>query len=728
MSRKTLITCLAVLFAMLAAVGVAIAFLYSGTEDVREREKMSFKGSEEVLAAIPSDAVLVGCSSRADNAFGGLLSSFAFADSLCADMQRGLLASLKKSPMAFSLHYSGKLIPLYVFDMDDVSENASAYLADRVAGLGCSSHRNGRYLIVSESDALVKSSSRHLDTRVSIADSPGFIDALESVEGDVLVFAPNLHLRKLLSQACGKTITRHASFLERTADWCAFAFDHGQDKPFSFDGVLIHDSEPDEFLTVLENGNPSVSHVSDVLPSYTLTAVALPLSEPQEYISRYKSFIDSRQSLQDLAMKQKALESSSGVAPEELFLEIGVKEIANASFKVDGKVEKVNLIHTDGRNIEAIFKGNGITSLRGYVPAVHKWAYGGFAASVFGRLFSLDDESCFTYIDGWVVSGSEAAVNEYAGRNALDYSLTDYMSDAGRQDLLSGEPVLALVYCSLTEDEDLVKSSLKKSALAKLAGAMNAEYAPAVITVGKDKDGMTLDMQVRSLTLKKTKAPVFERDTTVVVPEGPFKVKNSHTGKVNTFYQNSQKAICLRDENGKDLWGVPFGKSLCGTAHNVDYYANGKLQIIFGAGQEIYVIDRLGRYVSGFPLNLGKEILLGPDVYDFSGARKYNIMVLHKDNTIEMYNLKGKKPDSWRSIAPEETIKSLPEKLIAGGKNFWVVRTSMQTVIYPFYGGEPLTVFEGDEKIRPDSEVKVLDNTSVQVNCYDGKSRTVKIR
>ena len=132
--------------------------------------------------------------------------------------------------------------------------------------------------------------------------------------------------------------------------------------------------------------------------------------------------------------------------------------------------------------------------------------------------------------------------------------------------------------------------------------------------------------------------------------------------------------------------------------------------------------------MSGFPLNLGKEIILGPDVYDFSGARKYNIMVLHKDNTIEMYNLKGKKPDSWRSIAPEETIKSLPEKLIAGGKNFWVVRTSMQTLIYPFYGGEPLTVFEGDEKIRPDSEVKVLDNTSVQVNCYDGKSRTVKIR
>ena len=62
----------------------------------------------------------------------------------------------------------------------------------------------------------------------------------------------------------------------------------------------------------------------------------------------------------------------------------------------------------------------------------------------------------------------------------------------------------------------------------------------------------------------------------------------------------------------------------------------------------IYVIDRLGRYVSGFPIELGKEITLGPDVYDFSGARKYNIMVLHEDNTIQMYNLKGKKPESWK--------------------------------------------------------------------------------
>ena len=236
------------------------------------------------------------------------------------------------------------------------------------------------------------------------------------------------------------------------------------------------------------------------------------------------------------------------------------------------------------------------------------------------------------------------------------------------------------------------------------------------------------DMAIHKLTLQRTKAPEHERDTVVVVPEGPFRVKNSGTGKMNLFYQNSNGALCLKEEEGKGLWGVPFGKPVCGTAHNVDFYANGKLQILFGAESSIYLIDRLGRFVTGFPVDLGKEILVGPDVYDFRGTKAYNIMVLHKDNTIEMYNLKGRKPSTWLGITADETIKSLPERLEVGGKTFWVVRTSIQTLIFPFDGGTPVKTFKGQEMILPDSSIEVRDAASVAVQCYDGKVRTVTLK
>ena len=139
-------------------------------------------------------------------------------------------------------------------------------------------------------------------------------------------------------------------------------------------------------------------------------------------------------------------------------------------------------------------------------------------------------------------------------------------------------------------------------------------------------------------------------------------------------------------------------------------------------------IDRLGRFVKGFPVDLKKEILIGPDVYDFNGTRRYNVMVLHKDNTIEMYNLKGQKPESWKGISAPEIVRGLPERIIVAGNTYWVVRTSVQTLIYPFGGGEPVTQFTGDQMALPDSEVKVIDGSAIELSCYDGKSRSVKLK
>jgi hypothetical protein len=246
--------------------------------------------------------------------------------------------------------------------------------------------------------------------------------------------------------------------------------------------------------------------------------------------------------------------------------------------------------------------------------------------------------------------------------------------------------------------------------------------------LSNDKKKIAAQLHISSHDVKRTRAPKFERDTVVNVPKGPFTIKNSSTGKNNQIYQNSHLSICLRDENGKDKWGVVFKEPICGTVHNLDYYGNGKLQMVFGAGSRIYVIDRLGTFVSGFPVDLGKDILLGPDIYDFSGANAYNIMVLHKDNTIEMYNLKARKPSSWKGITHKEKIKSLPERLLVGGRNFWVVRTSIQAIIYPFNGGEPITTYEGDKMIRPDSEVRIIDSSSVEVTSYDGQKRVVKLK
>ena len=351
-----------------------------------------------------------------------------------------------------------------------------------------------------------------------------------------------------------------------------------------------------------------------------------------------------------------------------------------------------------------------------------------FASTIFGNLYELPDESSFTYLNGWLISGSQTGVKAFSEGKAGKYTLKEFMVNAGMDDLFAGESASFMAYLSLTEDRGSLESMFSKPvAAALISESQDSDYSGIFISAGQPKFPYAVSMSLFNKEVKKSK-PVAEREVTVSVSKGPFKVRNSGTGKMNLFYQQENMYLCLQEEGGKGLWGVPFTERICGTASTVDYYANGKLQILFGAGTKLHLIDRLGRFVTGFPVDLKKEILIGPDVYDFNGTRRYNVMVLHKDNTIEMYNLKGQKPSSWNGIRPSEIIRGLPERIIVGGNTFWVVRTSVQTLIYPFYGGQPLTVFEGDQMAMPDSEVRIIDGSAVELQCYDGKARTVKLK
>lgn len=755
MSRKTIILFCAVLAMMTAGVAAGVAVLYSsdngGSAEVPDESRYL------LLPAVPADAVAVCCLSSADMLAASVFSGFEVPEALCSKLEAGDFGRFSSARVSLSLHYSGKLVPLYVFDAgrsgDTPSEDASALMAF-FAGMGfhadyvdCSSLSSskkiaGRSLVIAgETGTIVKSSVRHLEQSLSVMEAAGFAEAASKAEGEDVVFLSNSRIKPVFSAVFSRAYFKevfaskaneaysdYAGFCGAVADWTVLSIKERSGEQLHLYGTPVYGQDASAFMSVLEKSAGSVSSLSEMLPYYTFSAVSLPMKDFRQYKDAYEAYLDSRQALQNFRWEQSVLAKRDTLSPSDFVSRIGVEEMASASFPTGKGVMTVNLAKI-GKPDPVIFRGTDVKISKDYVPAVNKYAFPSHFASVFGKEFKLRDESCFTYMNGWLITGSREAVEEYASGRALEYSLREYMADAGKEDMLGVKPASFVAYLNLTSESGLWARIFTKD-FCKLLSAVvgEAEYCPAVLRVADSKKGLQADLGLYSLSFDKVKAPVFERDTLVEVPKGPFKVRNSGTGKINILYQNDRKALCLKEENGKGLWGVPFGQDICGTVECIDYYANGKLQFLFGAGSKVYLIDRLGRFVSGFPVELGKEILIGPAAYDFAGARKYNILVLHKDNTVEMYNLQGAKPASWKGITCSERIKGLPEMLVAGGNTYWIVRTSMQTLIYPFYGGNPLTDFKGDKMILPAGKVTVRDNSSVDVECYDGKVRTVKLQ
>ena len=738
MSRKSLIVCLAVLASMLVLITVGVAFLYSGTDTKRVEYKVADNSQFLLLPAVPTDALVVGCFSDPMSALSGVVSSNGFAQSL-------LVSGLKLDNMVVSLHYAGKVRPLYLFDAGDAGqesekEQAIVSLA-KSAGLYAESFdcaaipsdrriEGRKVVLVSPSRDVVRSSVRHLKAGESVIRINDFAMATSQVSGKNLLFVSNGNLHNLMPSFLVGRFARYSDFIRRVADWMVFDLSQVSDGMTALAGRLVSDSNTPDIMSVFEDGGASVSEVSAMLPSYTVSAMTLPLKRRGQFVASYQSFLDSKQGLQRKLIQRNRLADSTGVTPEDFCDRLEVTEVATAGFVADGEFQRVNLLKVNSADVQLIFAGTGVASLKNYSPAVHPYLYEAYAASVFGDIFSLKDERYFTYINGWIISGSKAAVNEYASGRALAYNLKEYMANADLPDMLADGPASFKGYLSFTEDEAALTNFADKDVLKHFSTLYkDVDYSGLVLTAGRNADCSQLSVQMFRNAIKRSKAPVAERHTSIEISRGPFKVKNSHTGKMNSFYQRSENNyLCLNDENGKGVWGVPFDAPICGTAATIDFYANGKLQILFAAGSRLYLIDRLGRFVKDCSVDLKKEILLGPSVYDFSGARKYNVIVLHNDNTIEMYNLKGERPSSWTTISAPETVVGLPERLELAGKTFWCVRTSVQTLIYPFGGGNPLTDLKGDQMILPTSKVTVKDASSVEVECYDGKKRSIKLK
>ena len=746
MDRKSLISCLAALTAMIVTIVAGTALLYrkdsSVHRSVNERYGLAY--------AVPANAVAVFFLSEASDIDSPVFSTFGFPGKL-ADFFDGPEAGyMSGSRMAVSLHYAGSLAPLYIFDAGPCSDQPSAAadsLIHFVRDNGwCAEHVNcsevapenplaSRSLVIAaKTRSQINVSKNQLIAGESFMNASGFMDAAAAAPEDAL-FISYGHARVLFEKSASRKFFENRYAKKASGEYSAMAAFFSTfsqwgvvDLTDPYDMEIIQEfSTSSDFMAVMDHSAPSVSRVSEVLPYSTRFLLTLPMGNSAAYLASYGDYLESVQKSGVVAQRQEDLRKKTKVKPADFVKKLKVTEVATASFPAVGGIERVNLVKME-RLDTVLLRGTGLSDFSAAPATVMPYAFSEYIASVFGPYFNISDESHFTVRNQWLITGSYEGISEYVSGRALSYNLKTYMSDAGQGDLLAERISSCVAYLDVPKGDKAFADVLKGDMLRvhdEFKG--DAEYAPIIMSVYSKDGKMHTDIDVHQLKMRRLRPERFMKECVVEVPEGPFPVINPSTRKNCLFYQQENGAICLKEEGGKGIWGIPFKQDLCGTAHTVDSYNNGNLQILFGAGSGIYLIDRRPSFVSGYPKDLGKDILIGPDVYDLDGDKQYTLMVLHKDNTIEMYDIKGRKPESWMGIQCKDPIRGLPERLAVGDRNFWVVRTSVQVLIYPFEGGKPLNPSSGDYMIVPTAEVIVGNSGTVSAMCYDGVVRSVKL-
>jgi hypothetical protein len=701
MAKRSTIAAIVLVAVLLAGIGYAVTKLY--TEMPEEETAAPAPSGWSVLRAVPSDAAAVLVFDGSTKSARILADSTGLLQAVVApgnDAFMAFVQSLGRRKMAVSLHNSGTLVPLVAAQIQP-TDTLALQLAVKA---GLKTVEKEGFLIASRSETFVKASARHLEEGLSILGTGHLQDLVAKVSGSVVVLVSHAHSAKLLQTYAGKDWQK-GSFVKALTSWSAWTLQDLQKDNILLKGMTLPGESSASFFSAF-NGIPAPeAEFPEAVPYYTATAVAAPIPDVDAFLAARRKEEDGQGRL---GLFNKSLKAKAGraLSPEEWFRSLQPREVARITFYSDGNLREALLV----KSAKDLKLGQASNE------------YAGCLALVAGESFSAVDTVAASLGGKWTAFADAPAIEALQNQSVKEYTLKNRLADAS---VSLGDGLVA--YASLTDAPDFLAGRLSKDlALPLREWALGAGFAPASASLDLSDSYPSLRVQLSTHTLKSNKVQVMERDTTVEVPAGPYTVYNYYTKKNNQLYQNASLSICLNDENGKGVWGIPFKESLCGRVQDIDYYKNGKIQFLFAAGDRLYLLDRLGHWVNGFPVKLPKAVLLGPDVYDFTGAGGYTVMVLHKDNSLERYNLHGQKPDGWKGISAPETVKNLPELLEVKGKNYWVVRTSVRTLVYPFAGGEPLVKEEGNKMLRPDAELKVTSK-GVSGECYDGRNREFKL-
>ena len=719
MNRKTLTILIATVVVLIGGIAFAVVKLYSGSPESARTGDSRFLETHQLVKAVPSDAAMVFCVRN----FGRLCEYLGDSVSVFSELTSGKFDriaargynSLKKARAIVSVHYSKDLPPLMIIDagkaIADTTGDFRRLMADTDSS-GLIARTYGNLILLSSSETIINSSVRHLEEGHSILEAKGFTEIASTVSGDDVIFISNTYTDNIIGAYFAKKHRKSGSFFKELAEWTAFSVTKHSDSGVAMHGTMLYTSEPSYYLNVLTHTGASEVKIAEAVPSNVDFIIDLPIGNISSYTKAYRNYLDSRSRLDKFEAALAAQKKESGRNAEEWAKALDIKEVSVMNLHFGERLRQMLMLRPGNRQKAENVNGTSCA---------------GFASTMFGNIFKEEEGSVCALIGNWIAVGAADCIKEYSRPDFIKETLAARLGTEG----LARTPQKncgAWVYHSLSEDPNLLDATFSPM-MAK--GCRNilkgAAYVPVTVSAMTEGGKVALEFNLDRIQVSKGSVPTSAsvRNTTVNVPEGPFKVLNCATGKTNTLYQNSHLSICLRDENGKDVWGVPFKSKIRGYVREVDYYNNGKIQYLFAAGSQMYLIDRLGRFVSGFPSETGKKIAAGPAVYDFTGAKGYTAMLLHTDNTVGYYDLHGKPVSSWKGITAEETIKSLPELLEGNGNRYWVVRTSAQTLVFPFNGGDPLVKGDGNRMIRPDSKIEITDKGFSAV-CYDGKERTFK--
>lgn len=204
----------------------------------------------------------------------------------------------------------------------------------------------------------------------------------------------------------------------------------------------------------------------------------------------------------------------------------------------------------------------------------------------------------------------------------------------------------------------------------------------------------------------------------------PIVVRNHVSKEVELVIQDSLNNLYLLSKDLKTLWKQPINAQIVDGVKQLDFYANGKLQLFFTTENKIHIIDRLGRYVEDYPktVELSSKIEFSR-VVDYDRSKRYRYLLTEEKGNLFLTDKLGDPLEGWNPRKLNGKMLDAAKHYRVLGKDYFLATTHSGSVNLMNRRGEMMKGFPMDLTMRPGGDVSLTIGNSLSSSYFTAISK-----
>lgn len=165
---------------------------------------------------------------------------------------------------------------------------------------------------------------------------------------------------------------------------------------------------------------------------------------------------------------------------------------------------------------------------------------------------------------------------------------------------------------------------------------------------------------------------------------GPKALVNHQDNTEDLVVQDDSNRLFLINSGGEEVFKKSLSGPIVSEIFQIDYYKNGKLQLLFATADYIYGIDRLGNALPSYPIQVPNQRIANLSLVDYSNTKEYRYFVSTESGDLYLLDKTGERLEGWNPLPIGEATLGAPSHHRIRGKGDFMVAFSEKGNLHLF--------------------------------------------